>query len=126
MTDRQDYDRSYRKEYRKSVRYASIALPNEDYERIAGQAARHGLKPAAFMRALILERSEQVAIVPPEIHEELKDLRLLIRNIANNVNQMAHYAHIIRHVDDEQGLFAHLRALEEAVISYTHNRLRDR
>ena len=125
MTDRTDYDRDYRKEYRKSVRYASIALPNDDYDRIAAQAASHGLKSAAFMRALILERSDQVAIVPPEVHAELKELRLLIRNISNNVNQMAHYAHITRHVDDEQSLFAHLRALEEAVISYTHNRLRD-
>lgn len=124
MTDRQSYDRDYRREYAKTVRYASIALPRSDYDRIARQAESHGMKPAAFMRALILEGSEEFTPVPPEIEAELKALRLLMRNIASNVNQMAKHSNRIRAAGDEQGLFKHLRELEDLVIAHTHNRLR--
>ena len=63
--------------------------------------------------------------MPPAIEQELKELRLLMRNIANNVNQMARHSNTIRHVDDEQGLFKHLHLLEETILTYTRNRLRD-
>lgn len=124
MTNRQSYDRDYRREYAKAVRYVSIALPRAEYDRIARQAQSHGLKPAAYMRALILEGADQFTPVPPEIEAELKALRLLMRNIAGNVNQMAKYSNRIRAAGDEQALFTHLRQLEEAIIAYTRNRLR--
>ncbi len=128
MTDRQltrkAYDRDYRREYAKTVHYASVALPKGDYARIASQAAHHGLKPAAYMRALILEGADQFTPTPPEIEAELKALRLLMRNIAGNINQIAKYSNRIRAAGDEQGLFSHLRQLEEAIVAYTRNRLR--
>ena len=58
------------------------------------------------------------------VEEELKELRFLISNIANNVNQMARHSNQIKQVTDENEVFQKLHELEQLVTNFTNNRLK--
>lgn len=49
------------------------------------------------------------------IEEELTNTSLLIRNIANNVNQIAHRSNTLNAMVDEHGLLLHLKNLDEVL-----------
>lgn len=49
------------------------------------------------------------------IEEELNNVSLLIRNIANRVNQIAHRSNTLNVMVDEQGLLNHLKDLDEII-----------
>ena len=57
------------------------------------------------------------------VADELRTLERLVRNIANNLNQLAHHANAVRRVVDIGSVFAELKRLDAAVRSYTRNRL---
>ena len=39
--------------------------------------------------------------LPKKVHDDLREVQILIRNIANNVNQVAHHSNIIEGLIDE-------------------------
>ena len=49
------------------------------------------------------------------IHDEVNKLSLLIRNIANNVNQIAHRSNSLKTMVDDHDLLLHLKKLDELV-----------
>lgn len=49
------------------------------------------------------------------IENELHSLTLLVRNIANNVNQMAHYSHSLNQMIEEKELLEYLKKLDMSV-----------
>jgi uncharacterized protein Yka (UPF0111/DUF47 family) len=66
---------------------------------------------------------QQKVFVPKEIEEELKELRFLIRNIANNVNQIAHHSNLVEKLVNENEFLMEIKKLEDAVFDYTKKRL---
>ncbi len=64
-------------------------------------------------------------VIPENLETELKTLRFAIRNIANNVNQIAHYSNLVRSVSttNENNLLQHIKQLEEAVEEYTKGQI---
>jgi len=56
-----------------------------------------------------------------KIETELHGLSLLVRNIANNVNQMAHHSNTLNYMIDEQHLLQHLQNLDKNVKDTIHN-----
>jgi hypothetical protein len=49
------------------------------------------------------------------IENELHSLSLLIRNIANNVNQMAHHSNTLNYMIEEQNLLEYLQDLDKSM-----------
>jgi len=58
------------------------------------------------------------------VESELKELRFLISNIANNVNQMARHSNTVKHVADDNAVFQRLSELDQLIVDFTDTRLR--
>ncbi|ODS23656.1 hypothetical protein AB835_07575 [Candidatus Endobugula sertula] len=91
----------------------------------AAKAENEKMKVTTYIKQLALAGLEQQAHIPEDIKAELKTLRFAIHNIANNVNQMAHYSNTVRNMtmSDENNLLQYLKQLDEVIQSYTEGRI---
>lgn len=55
------------------------------------------------------------------IEKEIHSLGLLVRNIANNVNQMAHHSNSLNYMIEEQNLLQYLQALDKNIKDTINN-----
>ncbi len=119
-----DYHKAYKRQYYKLNKSLSVTVSNDDYETLKARADELGMKPIPLLRDMAFSVLHDQAFVPELVETELKELRFLILNIANNVNQMAHYSNSVRGMIDDKGLLRELRRLEESISDYTQGRLR--
>ncbi len=122
--DRTSYDKRYRADYAGRVTYINVSFPNDVIAKLAARADRDGIRIAPLVRELALAQLEQTAFVSPTIEGKLDQLRWLMSNIANNVNQMARHSNQLRVMVDEEDLLVHLEKLERLVVDYTLDRLK--
>ncbi|MEY8213105.1 MAG: plasmid mobilization relaxosome protein MobC, partial [Colwellia sp.] len=62
------------------------------------------------------------AYVPPNLKDDLKTITLLLRNVANNVNQIAHSSNVF-HDADLDALLNHLKTLDDGIKEYVFNKV---
>ena len=118
-----EYHKAYRKEYAKKVRYVNVAVPLSSYNELEKLAKKEDTKVTTLLRNMSLAYMQQKTFVPKEIEDELKELRFLIRNIANNVNQIAHHSNLVEKLVNENEFLMEIKRLEDAVFDYTKKRL---
>lgn len=120
--DQKELWRNARKEQKKKYRYSEVKLTPETHALFASQAAIEetgvstliGNMALAYLQGQRLPSQAEKAQLE-SIQTELAELSLLIRNIANNVNQAAHHSNTVGVLVDEQGLLQHLKQLDESV-----------
>lgn len=115
---------AYIREYQTRTHRVSLTLSASEYRELARRAKVEGVRVTTLVKNMALAYHQGTVIQPEAVTHELQELRALLRNIANNVNQMAHTSHIIGHMVDERGFLDEIRKLEEAVFEHTGNRLR--
>ena len=122
---RRAYQQQYREQYKSQAKRVNLTLSNEEHRAFSRAAKREGVKPSSYIKALALAGLNKQATIPANLQEELTTLRFAIRNIANNVNQLAHYSHTVRAMSsaDEHSLLQHLKQLEDAVTQYTEGKI---
>ncbi len=122
---RKEYQRKYREKYKTQAKRVNLTLSKEEYRDFVRAAKSEKKKTSTYIKELALAGLENQAYVPSELQDELKTLRFAIRNIANNVNQIAHYSNIVRSVstENENNLLQHIKQLEEAIYQYTEGRI---
>ena len=119
MTDRSQYQKAYRKEYRSRAKRVNLTFGLSEHAALEQGAKASNMPIAAYVKACALQAHEG-RIDPPEMMlDELADLSRVVRTIANNVNQMARHSNTVARVLDEHEVFASLqhlqRAYEEAI-----------
>ena len=120
--DRSDYFRDYRKQYNKQNKYVNVRLEMKDFKRLEARAKKLKKPTSVYLRELAFAQMDGGTIIPPEFEEAIKEHNRLIRNIANNLNQLAHSANIFKEVD-QAIVFQHLRDLDDKVKSYIEGEL---
>lgn len=121
--DRPSYIKAYLKDYRSRHKCVNVAVPIADYKKLEKAAKREGMTPARLLLTIGLRDLDKTVYVPAEIKQELSRLTLLIRNIANNINQIAHHTNTVRQAADARTVFAELAKLERAIGAYCLGRL---
>lgn len=124
--DRPSYIKAYLRDYRVRHKCVNIAVPVADYKKLEKAAKRERMTPARLLLTIGLRDLDKTVHVPAEIKDELGRLTLLIRNIANNLNQIAHHTNTVRQAADAKTVFAELAKLERAVRAYCLGRLSKR
>ena len=124
MTIDKNYHKKYREEYKKKVKYINVAVPLPMYEELEKLSDLENTKVSALIRNMALAYMQQKTFVPKNIEAELKEFTFLMRNVANNINQISHHSNIVKHMVDENGLLMEIKKLEDRVKEYTHRQLK--
>ena len=124
MPERKEYHKKYKEEYKKQNKYVNISVPLEMYHLLEKIAVVEDTKVSTLMRKIAIDYLANKPTLPKEIHDDLIEVKRLIRNIANNVNQVAHHSNIIQGMIDEHNLLEHIKKLDETVTSYTKGNIR--
>lgn len=120
--DKKEYLKEYRKGYTK--KRVCITVSESEYKTLEAKAKLEGVKVNTLVKNMAFYYMLNKTYVPNSVISELRELSFLIRNIANNVNQSAHYSHIIRGLVNENGLLEELKKLEDLVKSYTVEKIK--
>ncbi len=118
-----EYQRQYRQKNSKRKKEISVGLPTELHREFSAFAQKQGWSLAGLMREATSVQIRGSHLKSRKIEEELKELRFLISNIANNVNQIARHSNQVQQVVDENELFQHLQELEQRVTQFVDTRL---
>ncbi len=118
---RKTYHANYRKSYK--GKRVNLTLTPAEYRLFSDASGK--LKVTTFIKQQALASVTNQTVIPDTIAEELKTLRFAIRNIANNVNQIAHHSNMVKQLTsaEENNLLAYIKQLEDVVQAYTENRL---
>lgn len=118
------YNQKYKAEYQERTHRVSITLNNAEYNEIEKRAKAEGIKPTAIIKNMALAYHQQATIMPEMIRDELQELRFLLRNVANNINQIAHHSNTIRKLADENGLLLEIQKMETTINDFITQRMK--
>ena len=120
-----EYQRQYRLKNSKRTKEVSVGLPTELHKEFSAFAEKQGLSLASLLRESTSLQIRGSHLRSKKIEEELKELRFLISNIANNVNQMAHHSNQLRQVTDANQVYQRLHELDTLITGFVDTRLRN-
>jgi hypothetical protein len=124
MTDKRIYLENYRKDYKSRIKRVSITLTVDEYKRFVRIADRDKQSVTTLVTGYALAALNRTDINPEPIARELAELKFLISNIANNVNQMARHSNTVLAFVEEGALLAELERLQHAIETHTSNAVR--
>lgn len=121
-----DYQREHRRRSAATRRVQSVAMSVADHAEIQRYAKAQGLSVSALMREATLHQCRGAQLRSAAVEAELKELKFLLSNIANNLNQMAHHSNVVRHVVDEGGALSRLQELGETIETFVSDKMTPR
>lgn len=119
MQDRQTYMQKYREEYKERKRRVTVTMDTDEYDLLCLEADQIGKSIPETLKEMALRYKSVVPLVPQANQELAHELRLLLRNMANNINQIAHNMNLNRHLyGPEANMHAHsvLKNLEDKLM----------
>ncbi len=120
-----EYQKRYREQYNKKVCNITVGVPVSLHKEFQAYANSQGISLSALLREATDLQIRQSRLKSRELESELKELRFLISNISNNVNQMAHHSNRVKQVANENEVFNRLRELDELITSFVDSRLNE-
>ena len=115
---RKEYFKKYNKEVRKKKKDVHIYLESEEYEFFERISKKENIKVSKLIKTMALSQAGKTFYLPEEIQTKLSEFVFLMRNLANNVNQIARHSNTVKNLIDENGLLSYLRELENTVKDY--------
>jgi hypothetical protein len=119
--DRKEYKKNWQKEAKKRKKYVNVSFSKDEYDYIKKIADKEGEKVTPFIKALALAQAGKIDYIPKEKQDKLNEFVFMIRNIANNVNQIAKHSNTIKSLKNENGLLAYLKDLETKIKEFVRN-----
>jgi len=119
-----EYQREYRKRTANKHKDVSVGLPIDDYRELKAFAKKQKLSLSRLLREATLHQMRGSQIRSKAIQDELTELRFLVSNIANNMNQIAHHSNRIKHVVDENGVLQRFAELDALLVDFVDTRLK--
>lgn len=119
-----DKRKIYNQEYSQRTARVSVTFSKSEYSEIEKRAKAEGVKPTTLVKNMALAYHQKIQIMPEPIKEELQELRFLIRNVANNINQIAHHSNTIQRLVDENGLLLEIQKMEKTINDFVAHKLK--
>jgi len=113
-----EYQRNYREKTKAKRKVVSVSLTIPEHLELSRYAKAQGLSLSSLLREASLAQCRSMAMRSKASTDELKELKRLIANIANNLNQIAHHSNRVRHVVDENAVFEHLAGLDDLIKNF--------
>lgn len=124
MTDKKTgYQKHYMAEYRQQHKRVELNFALSQYKDFERAAKAEGLTVSQTVKNMATAYLQQRYFIPQELKGQLDTLHFLIRNVANNVNQIAHRSNTLQVMVDENNLLLELKKLEDLVTQFTLNQI---
>lgn len=121
------YFKEYKKDYLKSNKRVEVYLSLSEYEefkKIAHELG-YGNKVGKVVKEFAQDYRKNRYKYPPELKENLDNLTFLLRNVANNINQMAHLSNATKQVVEDYKIFEYLKQMEDSIKQYVNTKVRE-
>lgn len=125
IESKRQYMASYRQKYAEDKKRVNLTFSNAEYEALSYFAELEGRAVTTLARDYVLAGMTGTLRTPKALERELSEANRLIRNIANNVNQMARLSNRLGVVLDENGVLSELSRLHSDLESFVAERLKE-
>lgn len=96
----------------------NISLSADEYSKISYLADLNNTKPTSFITQLVQHHLNKSPFISSQLQDEIKEMKFLLRNVANNINQIAHRSNTLKVMVDERDLLMELKKLEDGIASF--------
>jgi Bacterial mobilisation protein (MobC) len=124
--DRKTYLKAYKQTYRAEKHSVTLTVSRADYQRLVKAARTEGIKPTKLLHDIAFSAFDRSLYVPAELKTQMRELNFLVFNIANNINQIAHWSNSHAQPPDYRRVLAHIETLHQHVVAFTQGRLTGR
>lgn len=121
----ENYHKEYRKTYEKKVKYVTVSIAVAEYKELEKIAKKEKTKVSALVKNMTIAYMQTKTLVPSSIEERLNEFIFLMRNVTNNINQIARISNTVKHLADENGLLMEIKKMEDLVKEYTLNKFKN-
>ena len=118
-----DQRKAYLQTYQANTHRVAITLTPAEFSELEKRAKAEGVKPTTLVKNMAIAYHQGQAITPEPILKELQELRFLLRNAANNINQIAHHSNTVGRLVDENGFLGEVRKMETTINEFVALRL---
>ncbi len=122
--ERKAYNQQYHQANKDRAKRIYYTLTPAEYRDIEKRAKVEGENIHTLIKNMALAYHQQAPIMPEMIRDELQELRFLLRNVANNINQIAHHSNTIRKLADENGLLLEIQKMETTINEFITQRMK--
>jgi hypothetical protein len=119
-----DQRKIYNREYQERTHRIAVTLTPTEYRELTARAKAEGVKTTTLVKNMAIAYHQGQVIMPESVRDELQELRFLLRNVANNINQIAHHSNIIRRLSDENGLLLEIQKMETTIHDFVTQKLK--
>ena len=110
--------KQYLDEYIDKRKRINISLSADEYSKISYLSDLNNTKPTSFITQLVQHHLNKSPFISSQLQDEIKDMKFLLRNVANNINQIAHRSNTLKVMVDERDLLMELKKLEDGIASF--------
>lgn len=112
---KREYVRNFMKQKRSKHQVIEIFLTEKDYEQLKKTAQNYGLSRSGFCQQLVLSNISDTVWIPNQ--EIISELKISIRRIGNNLNQIAKLANSQKELTPQlwEEAYQKLRQLERLI-----------
>jgi hypothetical protein len=121
--NQKEYQKQKKSERKATHRRVEVQLTLAEYRAFDRIAKREGVSTNLLVKNMATAYRDSQYFMPAELQKSVDKLSLLIRYIANNLNQMAHSANVFKRVD-ENVVFQHLANMDAQVQEFVKGKLK--
>lgn len=112
--------KQYLDDYVDTRKRINISLSSADFNKVSYLAELNQTKPTSYIAELVQHQLNKTPFISQALTDEIKEMKYLLRNIATNINQIAHRSNTLKVLVDERGLLLELKKLEEGITAHIH------
>jgi len=118
--NRKEYQKAYWEKYNSKKRRSQprINLSDSEYKIFNQLAKKEGISVSKLIKNMAIAYQQESFLLPQSQIDKLDEFVYLIRNIANNINQIAHHSNTVKTVVDDGRVFEHLKSMEVQVKNF--------
>jgi len=110
--------KQYLDDYVDQRKRINISLSAEEFIKVSYLADHNQMKPTSFITQLVQHHLNKSPFISSQLQDEIKEMKYLLRNIANNINQISHRSNTLKVMVDERDLLMELKKLEDGIANF--------
>jgi len=112
--DRKVYQKAKNTQRKSTHKRVELYIPLGEFKHFKRLAKQEKMTPNRLILSMAVAYRDSQQLVPKSLKKRLDEHNFLIRNIANNINQIAHSSNIF-HDAEKQNILKNLEQLNETV-----------